>query len=137
MRVRESPTYVPMGMEKEILLRLPRSLKAESRHLQKQIRAAWDSRIRLGPLLTTCALLGAAAVVEQLGSTRPARSQRPSPQKSPDEAIEQWRRRPLKSEFKRIYDDAYRGLPGPGVSEFIRHCVEVGIPIARRTFLTS
>jgi hypothetical protein len=34
-RQRESPTYVPMGIEKDMLVRIDRPLKSELKHLMK------------------------------------------------------------------------------------------------------
>jgi hypothetical protein len=124
-RVRESPTYIPMGMEREVLLRLPRSLKAELRHLQKLIRTRLDLSLKLGPFITTCAIVGVEAELARLAGTKPGR---------PGDLAaiaESWRRRPLRKDFRRHYETAYRGLPGPGVAEFMRHCAAVGMTLIR------
>ncbi len=120
-----------MGTEREILLRLPRSLKAELKHLQKRVRTHLDLPLKLGPFITVCALLGAEAELSRIAGQKPAKLRNLAAM------AEDWRKRPLRREFRSQYEKAYRGLPGPGLAEFIRHCATVGMTLIIDTNLKS
>lgn len=54
---RENPTYVTMGIEKEMLLRLDRPLKSELRHLYKLVYRGLPAP-GFGQFVSFCAYLG-------------------------------------------------------------------------------
>lgn len=124
----QSGTYVKPGVEREMLIRIRPASKADIDHVRDVVCQKLAKKPSLGVFIAFCASVGADLWAAKLGLGRVPKLH------SLEVELERRGRLPLKQELMKAYDDFYRGLPQPGIGEFIVFLACEGSCMVRDTY---